>query len=457
MQDFTGRFEALVTLARSATGDEAALVALAAAAAGAVRGAPAVLEAGFELGAAAAEEGMLKRRLLARSVDRVVVAEGAPAAELLALARALAADAGVLPSTAAVAVDLVEVVRPGSGLPAAAPAREPSEGIQLLGEQELLPRRARPRTGLGRELEALARAVEAAARRRQWLEALHAAQALVRLEHRFPEVERRTFVLEVRRVLVRPILEGIVELALRVPEEQDRAAEVLRWLGAPGADVMVDHLKGLEQAAPGRFLHEALVAMPSAVPLLLPLLDGDSPVAARQAALLLGRLRSPAALPGLVRLAAHSDPRPRLAALDALAGFSERQAAEALHRALGHAHAETRARAAAALGRRGPAAAMPLLAVLEREGDPAARRALLAAVAGTDAPQVGEALAALVLRRRTLLHRDAWPDAERLSAVAVLAEVRTGAARQALERIARDGEGEVATAARRAAAASGEW
>ena len=78
--------------------------------------------------------------------------------------------------------------------------------------------RARPRTGLGREMEALGRAVEAAARRRQWVEALHAAQALVRMERRFPEVERRTFALEVRQVLARPILDGFVELALRVPE-----------------------------------------------------------------------------------------------------------------------------------------------------------------------------------------------------------------------------------------------
>jgi hypothetical protein len=300
--------------------------------------------------------------------------------------------------------------------------------------------------------------VEAAARRRQWVEALHAAQALVRMEHRFPEVERRSFVFEVRRVFTRPILDGFVELALRVPEEQERASEVLRWLGPAGADAMVDHVKEVEQAAPSRFLHEALATMPSAVPLLLPLLEGDAPAAARHAAELLGRHRAMSALPGLTRLAAHPDPRPRHAAIDALGGFADRRAFEALHRALGHAEGETRSRAAVALGRLGPAAAMPLLAALEREADPAARRTLVAAVAATDAPQAGAALATLVLRRRSLLHREAWTMGERLAAVAALAEAATAAARQALERIAREGEGEVAAAARGAAAAtSGEW
>ncbi|HSE27541.1 MAG TPA: HEAT repeat domain-containing protein [Gemmatimonadales bacterium] len=452
MTEFAARFRALVARAREHPGDEAGLTGLAAAAAAGVAAGPATLEAGFELGAGADAGDLLKSRLLARQVDRIAVAGGATPGELLALARALASEAVPVPSTPAVRVEMVEVIRPGSGAPAA-PARERPRGIQLLGDEGVLPRRARPRTGLGREMEALGRAVEAAARRRQWVEALHAAQALVRLEHRFPEVERRSFAIEVRRVLARPILDGFVGLALRAPEEQERAAGVLRWLGAAGADAMVDHVKDIDQTAPRRFLHEALATMPAAVPLLLPLLDGDSPVAARHAAELLGRHRAAAALPGLARLAAHPDPRARHAAIDALAGFDDRRAVEALHRALGHAEAATRGRAAAALGRRGAGAAMPILAALEREPDPAARRVLVAAAASTDAPQAGAALAALVLRRRSLLHRDAWTVEERLAAVSALAEAGTPAARQALDRIAREGEGEVAAAALRAAAA----
>lgn len=450
MSDFAACFRALLVRARATPGDRDALAPLAAAVAAAVEAGPACLEAGFDLGSGADPEDLVKARLLARQVDRVTVARGAPAGDLLALALALAAEAGPLPTTPAVTVDLVQPIRLGDPAGSAARPARP-EGIPLLGEGEPIHRRARPRTGLGREMEALGRAVEVAARRRQWVEALHAAQALVRMERRFPEVERRTFALEVRRVLARPILDGFVELALRVPEEQDRAVEVLRWLGAAGADAMVEQVKAVEQSAPARFLHEALAAMPAAVPLLLPLLDGDSPTAARHAAILLGRHRSPGALPGLVRLAAHPDSRPRLAAIDALGGFPERTAVDALHRALGHAEAETRARAAAMLGQRGAPAAMPLLAALEREADPAARRALVAALATTDAPQVGGALATLVLRRRGWLQREGWPLADRLAAVAALAETGTAAARQALARIGQEGEGEVAAAARRAA------
>jgi hypothetical protein len=95
---------------------------------------------------------------------------------------------------------------------------------------------------------------------------------------------------------------------------------------------------------------------------------------------------------------------------------------------------------------------MPLAAALERERDPTARGALVTALAATEAPQAAAALAELLLRRRSLLNRQAWTVAERLAAVSVLAGSGSGAARQALERLAREAEGEVAAAALRAAA-----
>src|SRR5690606_31134949 len=116
---FAALFRALVAHARAHPGDEPGLEALAGAAAGAVAAAPAVLEAGFELDPGADAADPLKARLLARGVDRIAVAAGAPAADLLALARALAAEQGALPGTAAVTVELVEVIRPGSGMAAA--------------------------------------------------------------------------------------------------------------------------------------------------------------------------------------------------------------------------------------------------------------------------------------------------------------------------------------------------
>jgi hypothetical protein len=449
MSDFAGHFQALVAHARTHPDDAAQLASLAREAAALVAAAPAVVEAGFELGAGMDPEDVLKGRLLARQVERVTVGAGAPAAELLALAGALATDRGEIPSTPAVQVELVEVLRPGSGMAA---GRAVVAGLRLLEESDAAFRRPRPRTGLGREMEVLGLAVAAAARRRQWVEALHAAQALIRLELRFPEVERRTFAIEVRRVLARPLLDGFVDLALRVPEERDRTVEVLTWLGTAGADAMVDHVKAVEQVAPRRFLHDALAAMPAAIPLLLPVLDSDSPTAARHAAELLARLHAAAALPGLVRLASHPDARPRFAALDALGGFADRRASEALHHALSHAEAETRGRAALALARHGARVAMPLAAALERERDPTARGALVTALAATEAPQAAAALAELLLRRRSLLNRQAWTVAERLAAVSVLAGSGSGAARQALERLAREAEGEVAAAALRAAA-----
>jgi HEAT repeat protein len=271
----------------------------------------------------------------------------------------------------------------------------------------------------------------------------------VRLSSRVPEVDRRTVAITARRALSRPILLGIIQHAIRTPEEQARAAEVLQWRGGEAAELMIEAIRKTESPVPHRFLIDALARMPDAVPMLIPLLGSPAWHEARHAADALGRQMAPEALPALRALLTSPEARLRGAALDALSRYPAHHGTESLRQGLAHPSPETRQDAAAAIGRRGGGSlAMPLLAALESERDLATWRVILAALGRIEAPEAAAALSAVALRKRGFLSRAGFSLSQRLEVVAVLAASPTGAARQALARVAREAEGEVGAAAR---------
>jgi HEAT repeat protein len=118
---------------------------------------------------------------------------------------------------------------------------------------------------------------------------------------------------------------------------------------------------------------------------------------------------------------------------------------------LAHPSRGTRLEAARAIGRRGGGAlAMPLLAALEIERDGPTWQAMLLALARIEAPEAAAALASMALKRRGMLSRGGFTHAQRMEVVSALAAAPTRAARQALARVAREGDRDVGAAARRA-------
>jgi len=421
---------------------------------------PIVVDAGLQL-SGDYDEASLKNHLLRRQVETLRVAAGAPAADLDALARALGDDALPLPSVPSIEYEMVSYV-----VPDAIPPRlkremqeaRAAEGLVFLDPSaEATGARQRLRVGPVREIEELTAAIENAGRRGAWTEALHAAQALIRIAPRMPEEERRTFTITVKRAIPRPLLQGFIQFAIRTAEEQARASEVLQWMGMDAVELMVDSIRESESAAPRRFLHETLARMPSAIPLLVPLLQSPRWYEVRNAADLLGRLLSPEALAPLKGLLAHADPRVRAAALEALSRYPGSAAVDAFRQGLTHAAPATRADAARAIGRRGSGAfAMPLVAALEEERDPKTWSEMLSALARMDSPDALSAVVNIALRKKSVLRRGGYPVPQRLEAVAVLAEAGTEGARHALIRIAQEAEGEVGQAAR-GELKSGSW
>lgn len=454
---FAERFGALLGQLRAAPGDAAGVADAVDAATRMVADAAAHLEAGIE-NSWDMDGDPLKARLLARAVDAIDVAPGASGAELLALAQALADQAAPLPNTERVRVTLIPSPGPGSTAPLSlVNARQDRLPLGRMDETPpALAFRHRPGDQLSATIQQIVTVLEDEIRRGAWLQALHNAQATLRMLPGIPEEIRRSHAILLRRILTTKALQAFIEQAYRVMEEQARTGEVLRFMGIKGAELMLENLRAGESIGPRAFLLDALGGMPETYPIIVPLLNSERWQDQRLAVDLLGRQGRQEAVPLLAAKVNHPDERIRLAAIDALANFRDKLVLESLRQALVHASPRTRAEAGKAMGRRRSGAiAMPLLAALASEKDHEVRRELLQVLVDIEAPEASAALVRVATERRGLLGGGGRPTAERLEVVSALAISRTHAARQALSRIAVEADGQVKAAASRALGETG--
>lgn len=284
--------------------------------------------------------------------------------------------------------------------------------------------------------------------RKQGAELLAWAEAARQLtDGRSPE-ERRTMMIAARRVFNPTVLRIMIERALRRPEEQQRAAAILRWIGPEGLEAMIDGISETEAVGPRQFLHDALAAEPAAFPLILPLLSNSRPHVIRHGAELLGRLGDSRAVAPLAALVDHPAERVRAAAVKALAGFDDPAAAQAIQSALSHASPDTRSEAARAAADHGRESLVGrLLLAFLREEEPPVRREFAIAAARLGA--AGD-MANMALDRRSLLRWRGRTVEQRLDAVAGLAAAGTPESRRLLDRLVREGDTPVRDAADRA-------
>jgi hypothetical protein len=467
-ETFITRFGDLIASLRVDPGNDAAQDLALAAALGAVAAGPVIVEAGFDRGEAG-EDLTLQGRMRARYIDVLRVTPEAGPDALLCLARALSHDLTPVHPGQGIEIErfpVLERPRPEADPPNYSPARADGERRRNLERRRARPARLigperrgggdRRRTGerrlrlvkqqeadIGELGQRLGRAVAAGA----WGEALEYAQTLIEIGPRVPVVERRTFGIVARRHLPRTVLAAFVDHALRDPADRERTIQVLRWAGADGIDVMIDAVCRTEVVGARRFLHDALGSTPEAYPAVAPLLGSRAWHEVHHAAGIVGRMAHPDALPHLRSLVNHPDPRVRSAALHAIAEYPPELSAEGLHAGLTHSSGATRAAAADAIaGRRLGAFAMPIVAALAGERYAAAWRAMLGALAGIGSAESCSALASVALARRTL-GASGYSKEQRLEAVRALAHAETRHAVGALERVVREGDGVVRSAA----------
>jgi len=397
----------------------------------------------------------LKERLLLRQVDAIHVLPGTTPEELQSLARALAEDEGPLSSTEHIRLDFVVTVVPGSAPPPSPPAAP--AGLTGLAPPAIPgasgSRKASLRSRLGTENPALLAGriladlppyIEQA----RWHRVLHDLQAATQLMERMPEESRRPLAITLKRILTPGLVNILIEHAYRLTEEQVRTAEVLRGGGLPVAEQVLDILRKSETLGPRAFLLDAVAGAPELFPMLANMGRSEVPSEAWLAAELLGRLGLPDAVPILTPLVRHPEERVRLAAIEALGRFSEKGVAEALRAGLTHEAPETRVRAGRALARGSRAVAMPLVAALEVERDPAAWDALLETIASLDAPEGPAALARMVVESKSRIGFKGAQLRRQTAIVRALGAAQGAAARQALESIAAGASGEIQALAR---------
>jgi hypothetical protein len=426
--------ERLVVVARETPRAAEVQQALAAAAAETAAGlaAPERVEAGVE-GSALVTGTTLRGRLLARAVDWLEVQPGAPADDFLALARALASDELPMPLMSSIAVTLVPLPLPVDGGPVQ---------VAVAGNLE-------ENGADDPEFDRLVDQMRAAAVQRDWALVLASARELMERAEADPDL-RRARLIQARRALSIERLRELTEHALRHPEDQLDAGELLSWIGPDGHQVMVETVAASESLAARRFLHDQLARTPDAVPLLIPLVERGTPSQVRHAAGILGRIGDPRAIPVLNAVVQHADDSVRAEVLRALVRFDDPAARAALLDGLRHPHPATRIAAAQAVGNAGVLALAPtVMGVLRDETDSSVRRAM-----ATSAARLGTVEALEELTRMALARRRLWgggqPQEVRLDIVAGLAAAATPGARRALDRIARDGDRPVHEAADRA-------
>lgn len=460
---FSDALGRLVQQLRATRGDQASVRKLVTEVTALVAREPVVEEAGIQL-AGMLNDTSLRGRMHARQVDVIRVAHGAPAEELLALAQALAQEDGPIPSTEAVRVELVQSIRPGAAEAitprAVAKAPDPplveEPGFQFLPlVEDDQPRRPRLAEGLSAKMAEVTAALTAACAQSSWMEAIHAAQALIQMAPRIPEPESRSFAIQVKRLLPKPTLDSFISFAIRAPEEQQRVADILPWGGRDALEAMIESIQQTESVEARAFLHDAIVETPGALRQVLPLLNHEKASVVRLGAELLARLADSEALPSLLALLDDPSPDIRAAGLHALAAFADARAVEALRQGLQHASPDTRGQAALAIAAsERPGLGMPLMVALEGERDETAWGMMACALGRLGTREAVTALATVALEKKGILKRG-YSRAQRLEAVSVLADCGSAAARGALESVGRQAEGEVAAAARQALAARG--
>jgi len=474
---FIQRFGDLVALLRVDPGNDAAQDLALTAATAAVEAEPVVVDAGVEW-SVIPDDLTLKGRLIARQVETIRVGPGAEPHELLALARALSHDTVPVHSSPSIDVLMVQVIAPPPSAPPG-PRRGRIDGAPETrrgAERRSWSERRRPGRGrhagierrqandrrtsgerrlaliedqqaeIGRLHELLLRSMRVLA----WDGVLTAALALVRLVPRVPASGRRTFGIQLRRAIPRQAAEALVDVAEREPEQRERAAEVLRWIGLDAAEVVLERLLHGEALGVRGFYYEVLGGMPGVYPLVTPLLASRYAHEIRHGAALLARLGQPSGVAELMPLLSHAEESVRTAAVRALGEIHDGPSADSLRQALHHTDPRTRIAAAEAIGQwRGGALALLLAAALESERNRDVWQAILHVLGRLGTVESCSALASVALSRRNMLRRQGFSTAQRLAAVEALGLTSAPAARATLERLSHQAEGVVRYAADR--------
>lgn len=262
---------------------------------------------------------------------------------------------------------------------------------------------------------------------------------------------KRAYVLAIRRVSKPAVLRAVASLILKRPAGRQQYYDILERAGEEGADAVIEQINQAASAEEKKALVELFRQLTDAVPALRRMLGDSRWFVVRNAADLLGEVGAPAAENDLIAVLRHSDDRVRRAATSALLRLGTPNAMHSVYDAVNDASPEVRMEATAAIAtQKNSRTSTTLIRAIEEERDADVQLAMIAALGKVGTPdavqkliRMAEPNGRLFRKRQTSL---------RTAAVHALGVARTPAALSALQALASDKEREVRDTASRALA-----
>ena len=302
---------------------------------------------------------------------------------------------------------------------------------------------------LGNVLDAMAQFSEVAVGKGGTDEAAAIALALQQREQSEPDPETRARVgRTLRRVASRPLALAVIgRLAVDVARIREYTA-VLVAAGDWVIDPLTARLADSDSAKERRAVFAVLTNFTSAVPVFTHMLGDRRWYVVRNAADLLGHFDAPGADLALIDALGNADPRARRSVVAALSRIPSRRAQSSLRRSLQDPAPEVRLAAAAGAGRhRSADLANAVIAALEKEQDPDVQTALLGALGKQATAEAVSCLMDAASPGGLLALKRKLP-AYRVAAVRALREAGTPAALKALRALAEEKDPAVRQASR---------
>jgi HEAT repeat protein len=275
---------------------------------------------------------------------------------------------------------------------------------------------------------------------------------VVQREPKVPDGEaKRAYVLAIRRMSKPALLRAVGTLIPKKPERRQQYFEILARTGEEGAEALIEQITQAQTSDDRKRLFEVLVELPDAVPALVRMLGDSRWFVVRNAADLLGEMVATRAEDALVGLLRHVDDRVRRSATNALLKLGTPNAFKGIYDAVSDSSPEVRMQAAVAMAtRKDGRTSATLIRAIEDEADADVQLAMIAALGRVATPDAVQKLVKMAEPEGRLFRKK--PTNIRVAAVQALGDARTANALAALKELAGDKEKDVRETATRALA-----
>lgn len=373
----------------------------------------------------------------------------APTPEILAASPAplppggFAGDAGAFPDLQTDEPEIMHGTDPEQMLQASASAATPKGTmVKMFETLDTAPSSA----VAARMLESLVKLATESARKERVDMVADVFHGIVKREQAVEDKSfKRQYAMSIRRLSTPSVLQCLVELLPRRRENYEMYMACFEKAEEAGVEALVEALVAAPSITDRRVFYDALLRLRSGIRTLMFMLGDPRWYVVRNAAELLGEMKSSEAEPELTKLLQHRDDRVRTAAAAAIAKLGGTAAVRGMRASLRDSGDAVQHRVSEAMRTEGNSVDS-LIRAVDREEDSRVQMAMLAALGQLGTPAAVEKLLEIARSDKKLLARSR-PTPMRVAAVHALGDVKNSSASAALQQLLNDKEKAVRGAA----------